>query len=334
MSRILKWSPAWIAALLVACGGQVSIGAGGAAVGAGANMGDSYKKEIEEWHAGRIKRLTADDGWLTLVGLFPLPNGAHTFGSAADNELVFPAGSPAHGGTLVVQDTLVTLNPAPGIMGEMQVSTRTPAPGSQAGGVPVGPTPLASDKNDAGPSKIQMGSIQFYVIARSRGLYLRVKDANSPVHKNFKSIDRFTVSKKWCFDAVFERYNPPHLIKIPNVLGYEDNVPCPGALVFEKDGKTYRLEVMAQEGDELEIVFGDKSSGQDTYGGGREVYVAMPGPDNKTVLDFNKAYNPPCVFTTFATCPLPHRENVLPFRVEAGEKAYGDPVHDTGTTGQ
>jgi uncharacterized protein (DUF1684 family) len=318
VSRILKWSPVWIAALLVACGGQVSIGAGGAAVGAGANMGDSYKKEIEEWHTGRIKRLTADDGWLTLVGLFPLPNGAHTFGSAADNELVFPAGSPAHGGTFVVLDSTVTMKPASGV--EMTL-----------GGKSVGEMALASDRNDAGPSKIQMGSIQFYVIARSRGLYLRVKDANSPVHKNFKSIDRFTVSKKWCFDAVFERYNPPHLIKIPNVLGYEDNVPCPGALAFEKDGKTYRLEVLAQEGDELEIVFGDKSSGQDTYGGGREVYVAMPGPDNKTVLDFNKAYNPPCVFTTFATCPLPHRENVLPFRVEAGEKAYGDPIYHART---
>lgn len=321
VSRILKWSPVFIAALLVACGGQMSIGAGGAAVGAGASMGDSYKKEIDDWHAGRIKRLTADDGWLTLVGLFPLPNGAHTFGSAKDNELLFPADTPAHGGSLVVADTVVTLKPAADV--EMTMN-----------GTRVSDMALASDRNDAGPSKIQMGSIQFYVIARSGSLYLRVKDANSPVRKNFKSVDRFKVSKAWRFDATLERYNPPHLIKIPNVLGYEENVPCPGALVFEVDGKTYRLEAMAQEGDELEIVFGDKSSGHDTYGGGREVYVAMPGPDNKTVLDFNKAYNPPCVFTTFATCPLPHRENVLPFRVEAGEKAFGNPAYHTGTTGR
>jgi uncharacterized protein (DUF1684 family) len=105
-------------------------------------------------------------------------------------------------------------------------------------------------------------------------------------------------------------------------------VQCPGALVFEKDGKAYRLEPMSQEGDELFVVFGDATSGHETYGGGRFVYVGMPGPDGKTVIDFNKAYNPPCVFTEFATCPLPHRDNVLPFRVEAGEKSWGDAQHE------
>jgi hypothetical protein len=296
----------------VACGGQVSVGMGGAGMGAGTNMGDSYRKEIDDWHAGRLKRLTAEDGWLTLVGLFPLPNGAHTFGSASDNELVFPTGTAKHGGTLMVADSVVTLKPAADV--EMTMN-----------GQRVGEMALASDENGAAPSKIQMGSIQFYVIARPGSKYLRVKDANSPVRKNFKGVDRFKVSDQWRFDATLERYDPPHIIKVANVLGYEDNVQCPGAIVFNKDGKTYRLEAMAQEGDELYIVFGDQTSGHDTYGGGREVYVAMPGPDGKTVIDFNKAYNPPCVFTTFATCPIPHRDNVLPFRVEAGEKAYGDP---------
>src|SRR5712671_1719020 len=214
MSRILKWSPVGIAALLVACGGQMSIGAGGAGAGAGVNMGKSYLQEIDEWHAGRIKRLTADDGWLTLVGLFPLPNGTHTFGSAADNELVFPAGSPAHGGALVVADTVVTLKPAPGVALTLDKK-------------PAGEMQLASDKHGA-PSKIQMGSIQFYVIARPGNLYLRVKDASSPVRKNFKSIDRFKVDQAWRFEATLERYNPPRLIKVPNVLGYEENVQSPG----------------------------------------------------------------------------------------------------------
>ena len=313
MNRILKFSCMVIGATL-ACGGSVSIGMGGAGVGAGVSKQSDYVKSINEWHDGRIQRLTAEDGWLTLVGLFPLSNGTHTFGSASDNDITLPAGSPGHAGSLTVQDSVVTLAPLPDA-------------GMTLDGKPATETPLASDASESGPTRVQMGSMQFYVISRSSGLYLRVKDANSPVRKNFKGIDRFPVSDKWRVDAVFERYNPPHPVKIPNVLGFEETVQCPGVLVFKINGQTYRLEPMAQEGDQLSIVFGDASSGHDTYGGGRELYVPMPGPDGKTVVDFNKAYNPPCVFTTFATCPLPHRENILPFRVEAGEKMWGDSQH-------
>jgi uncharacterized protein (DUF1684 family) len=312
--QLLKWVPV-LAVLSFACGGTVSVGAGGAGLGAAAGPSSTkYTRDIDEWHEGRIKRLTADDGWLTLVGLFPMPNGTHAFGSAEDNELAFPAGTPAHAGTLTVEDSVVTLTPSADV--EMTLDDKR-----------VGAMKLVSDKNGADPSKIQMGSIQFYVIDRPGSLYLRVKDAKSPVRKSFKGIDRFAVSEKWRFDAVLERYDPPHRVSIPNVLGFDEIVDCPGALVFSKDGKSYRLEPMSQEGDELFVVYGDATSGHDTYGGGRFVYVAMPGPDGKTVLDFNKSYNPPCVFTNFATCPLPHRDNVLPFRVEAGEKAWGDPNH-------
>jgi uncharacterized protein (DUF1684 family) len=319
VSRKLNWIPVLMAGALVACGGQVSVGAGGGGggigVGAGMSKGQdpAYVQSIEDWYAARIKRLTADDGWLTLVGLFPLTNGTHTFGAAKDNEFVLPAGAPEHAGRLVVQDTLFTLEPAPNA-------------GMTLKEVPVaGTTPLASDAR-GDPSKVQMGSMQFYVIDRAPNRFLRVKDANSPTRANFKSIDRYAVTDQWRFDAVFEPYNPPHLIKVPNVLGYEDEAQCPGVLKFKRKGQTFRIEPIAREGDELSIVFGDATSGHETYGGGRELYVPMPGPDNKTVIDFNKAYNPPCVFTVFATCPLPTRENVLPFKVEAGEKSYGDPA--------
>lgn len=309
-----------ILAAALGCGGQVAVGgsSGGVGVGAGAgsNRGpETYTQRINSWHDGRIQRLTADDGWLSLVGLFPLPPGTHTFGSADDNELQFPEESPAHAGLFTVADTVVTLTPAPNV--EMTLNDK-----------PVREMVLAADTSEDGPDKIQMGSIQFYVIEREGKRYLRVKDAESPLRKDFKGIERFDVSSKWRFDAELEPYNPPKMVTIPNVLGYDEVVQCPGALVFEKDGTTYRLEPMSQEGDELFVVFGDATSGHDTYGGGRFVYVDMPGPDGKTVIDFNKAYNPPCVFTEFATCPLPHRDNVLPFRVEAGEKAWGDAHHE------
>ena len=190
MRQLLKWLPALTAAVALACGGSVSVGAGGAGLGAGVSMNnDSYPREINDWHAGRIKRLTADDGWLTLVGLFPIPNGTHTFGSAPDDELVFPAGSPAHAGTLTVADTVVTLTPAAGV--EMTLEDQR-----------VNEMALVSDRNGANPSKIQMGSIQFYVIDRPGSLYLRVKDANSPVRKSFKGIDRFAVNDRWRFASV------------------------------------------------------------------------------------------------------------------------------------
>jgi len=311
MKLNLKWSFAAVAvAALVACGGQVSIGAGGAGLGAGMNLGNGYQKEIDDWHDARVARLKADDGWLTLVGLFPLTNGTHTIGSAQDNEFVLPNDSPAHAGSITVSDTVFTLSPAPDA-------------GMTLGGNPVtAETNLVAD-SQGDPSRIQMGSIQFYVIDRPPNRFLRVKDANSPTRRNFTSIARYPVNKKWRVEATFERYNPPHPIKVPNILGYDDNVMCPGALSFQIDGKTYRLEPLAQEGDEFSIVFGDATSGHETYGGGRELYCPVPGPDGKTVLDFNQAYNPPCVFTTFATCPLPHRGNVLPIKVEAGEKMYG-----------
>ncbi|HET6462703.1 MAG TPA: DUF1684 domain-containing protein [Candidatus Krumholzibacteria bacterium] len=329
MNRFFNWSPVILAGALAACGG-VSIGAGGSSggIGVGGAMGESktkYTRDIDDWHEARLTRLKAEDGWLTLVGLFPLPNGTHTFGSAKDNELIFPAGSPEHGGTLVVQDTLVTLTPAPGVtMTDVALQKERVNP-------PIASAmPLKSDRSGP-PSKIKMGSIQFYVIDRPGSMYLRVKDANNPARKNFKGIDRFPVSKKWLFDATFERYNPPHLIKVANVLGYEENVQCPGAVAFEKDGKTYRLEALSLDEGELEIIYGDATSGHTTYGGGRFIYVTVPKEGDQTVIDFNKSYNPPCVFTEYATCPIPGRENILPFKVEAGEKAFGDPMHHSGT---
>ncbi len=314
---ILTLLLATLAAIAVGCGGM-SVGAGGSSggVGVGAAFNPNlYEQEIEDWHSARVGRLKAPDGWLALVGLFELPEGAHTFGSAPDNELVFPDGAPAHGGTLTVVDSVVTLTKGKNV--KMTADEKRIR----------GDVALAPDTSPEGPTKIQMGSIQFYVIERRGALYLRVKDANSPVRKNFDGIERFPVSKEWRVDAVLERYAPPRLVEVPNIMGYNEMVPCPGALVFQKDGVTYRLEANSQEGDELFMVFGDATSGQDTYGGGRFVYVDMPGSDGRTVLDFNRSYNPPCVFTEFATCPLPTPQNVLPFRVEAGEKAWEHAHH-------
>jgi uncharacterized protein (DUF1684 family) len=302
-----------LAAVAAGCGGGVSVGAGGSSGGIGIGAGynpNLYEQEIEDWHRGRMQRLTAPDGWLSLVGLFPLGDGTHTFGSAADNGLVFPVSAPEHAGTLTVADTVVTLSKAKGV--KMTIDRKRIKRD----------VVLATDASPEGPTRVEMGSIQFYVIDRPGNLYLRVKDANNPVRQNFTAIERFPVDKRWRFTARLERHDPPRVMKIMNSAGFEETVQSPGTLVFEKDGTEYRLDPVSQEGDELFVVFGDASSGHDTYGGGRFVYCDMPGADGTTTLDFNRAYNPPCVFTEFATCPLPTQDNVLPFRVEAGEKAW------------
>lgn len=269
----------------------------------------AYRHRIDAWHAARVARLRKPDGWLALVGLYPLEQGANRFGSGKDNQMVFPKKAPHFAGTLYVQNHHLELAAMEGA-------------GITNDGKPVQKMSIESDANGK-PTVFEMGSFEFYVIDRGGELYLRLKDRESPILKEFKGIERFPVDRKWRVVARFERYDPPKPIKVPNVLGYDYDEMCPGALVFELAGKKCRLEPVT-EGKELFIVFGDETSGMETYGGGRFLYADQPGADSTVVLDFNEAYNPPCAFTPYATCPLPHKANILRVRVEAGEKAYGD----------
>lgn len=323
MHSVLKFS-AWmgvgVVAAVLGCGGSVSvgggIGGGGVSVGAGTGgfgmaMGvDEHRRDVEDWYAKRVERLKSENGWLTLVGLFPLAEGRHDFGSASDNELVFPASAPAHAGTIVVENGAPRLEAQPGS-------------GLTMKGAPVDAIDLATDENGA-PTEIALGTITFYVIDRPGSLYLRVKDTANPLRESFTGIDRFKVDRDWVVAAHLERYDPPKQLTVPNVIGFNEIVDCPGVLTFKLGGKKYTLEPMSESEEDIWIVFGDASNGHETYGGGRFVYIPAPDAEGNTTIDFNKSYNPPCVFTPYATCPLPIRENVLPIRIEAGEKMWGE----------
>jgi uncharacterized protein (DUF1684 family) len=166
------------------------------------------------------------------------------------------------------------------------------------------------------------------VIKRGQKLGLRVKDKNHPARSNFRGLQRFPLRPDFRINARFEPYDPPKTIPILNVLGMIDHMVSPGALIFSLNGRSYRLDPVLEKGSrQLFIIFADKTSGKETYGGGRYVYADPPGPDGNVVLDFNKAHNPSCAFTKFATCPLPPRQNRLALRVEAGEKKYSGPGH-------
>jgi uncharacterized protein (DUF1684 family) len=259
-----------------------------------------HRAQITQWQEKRAERLKAEDGWLSLIGLFWLSEG--------DNVISLPsAGSPSI--KLVRRGDAVALEPT----AEMMID-----------GKPVTtPVELRNDAHESGPTVVQMGTVRFQVLKRGDRYGLRVKDAQAHTRTHFQGLDYFPTEPKWRVEARFEPYKPEKKIPITDVTGMTSDNISPGALVFTVDGKEYRLDPVLEEGsDELFIIFKDATSRDDTYQPGRYLYAPMPGPDGKTVIDFNKAYNPPCAFTPFATCPLPPLQNRLPVRIEAGEKRY------------
>ena len=273
---------------------------------------DEYLASVEAWHQGRIERLRGPEGWLSLVGLFRLAEGENRFGSAEDNALRFPDKAPAHAGSIVVRDGTASLVVSEGVTISIDDA-------------PVTQTELRTDADEAA-SVMAMGSFRFFVIERSDALLLRVKDREAELIGKFEGIERFPVDPKWNIRARWKPYDPPKSLPFADVLGNVDEVELPGYLEFEVEGQTYTIDPQPAD-DELFIIFGDETNGEETYGAGRYIYVPVADADGIVQLDFNRAYNPPCIFTPFATCPLPPKGNRLPFRVTAGEKTWGDAQH-------
>jgi uncharacterized protein (DUF1684 family) len=169
----------------------------------------------------------------------------------------------------------------------------------------------------------QCGPIKWNLIVRDTLYGVRFRDLKSEAVKNFKGIERFPVNEDWRISAQFKEFNPPKKMSVPNILGQIDEELSPGAVVFTKDGQTYALQTIDAE-DKLWLIFADGTSGEETYGGGRFLYIDKPDSNGKVIVDFNKAYNPPCVLTKFATCPLPPKENYIKLKITAGEKMYGE----------
>ena len=271
----------------------------------------AYRAEIEKWRSERIRHLTADDGWLTVIALSWLETGDNPIGSAPSNRIVLPAGkAPSVLGRIRLAGGKARLEVAPGV----EVTS---------GGERVRSLDLASDESGK-PTIARHGTISFYLIKRGDKLGVRVKDSANAARKAFHGIDAFPVRSAWRLDARFEPYPAGKTIAIPSILGTISQEPSPGAVVFRIDGKEHRLDAVNEQGeDEMFLIFGDRTNGTETYGAGRFLYAPRPGKDGRTVVDFNKAYNPPCAFTPFATCPLPPPQNRLPIPIPAGEKSYG-----------
>jgi uncharacterized protein len=272
---------------------------------------NAYAKEIEQWRSQRLANLTSENGWLTLIGLFWLKDGRNTLGSETGNDIVLPKEKlPARAGAFTLANGVV--------------SFVTPLANTfMVDGQPVTSLQLKSDADDK-PTVLTLGSVTFQIIKRNDKLGVRVKDKNNPDRTNFAGLENYPADLKWRIDARFEPYNPPKAMPILNVLGMESDEPSPGAVVFEVDGKSYRLDAVTEEGEsQFFMIFADDTRGKETYGAGRYLYVDPPDASGRVIIDFNKAYSPPCAFTNYATCPLPPKQNVLPIAIEAGEKYKG-----------
>lgn len=268
----------------------------------------AYEAEINAWHARRIEDVKAPNGWINLIGLHWLNPGINSFGRGETNDIVFTHHSfPENAGHFFLRDNTVSMEVKPGVR-------------ILADGVSVS-SAVIFHPDSAKTIQLEFGSLRWNIIKRDTRFGVRLRDLESEAVKTFAGVNRFPVDPQWKLPAQFVRADSLHTISVTNILGQTTEQTSPGTLVFEWAGKEYRLDALDGK-DEFFIVFADASTGKETYGGGRFIYVKKPGADGATVIDFNKAYNPPCVFSPYATCPLPPQQNVLPIRITAGELNY------------
>ncbi len=272
---------------------------------------EGYLRVLERFRAERLERLKAAEGWLRLAGRFWLATGENRIGSDPAFEIVLPARAPRRVGTLRVTGEKLLLAIEPGVDATFR-------------GEPVGEMVLLSDgEGKRAPDKIHVGDFTFWVIERSGRLALRLFDQQADTLKGFRGLDHFPTDPRYRVTARFVPYGQPRVIPFTTVIQTTVDASIPGEVHFELDGQALSLLPIAEPGEEeFFFVFADKTSGNETYGGGRFLYAGPPGPDGRFELDFNKATNPPCAFTRFATCPIPRRENRLAVEVRAGEKRY------------
>ena len=277
----------------------------------------TYGDSLQAWRDARVKRLTSDTGWLAVAGLYWLSPGENTFGTDSSNAIVLPAGSaPARCGAFHLAHASngdrVTLRAAP--KAEIRLAS--------GGDSLVTERVLATDVSGAA-DMLKVGRLTMFVIKRGDRLAIRMRDPQSPIRKAFVGIDFYPIDPAYRVEATFESFESPRMIPVPNIAGFADSMLAPGILRFTVNGTPCALTPVHEDPSDSTffIIFRDQTTEIETYGGGRFLY-ADPPRDGRVIVDFNKAYNPPCAFTPFTTCPMPPEGNSLAVAVRAGEKKY------------
>ena len=281
-------------------------------LGAMALAADDYQRTLAEWRTQREAKLKAEDGWLTVVGLTWLKDGDNRVGSNPTFEVRLPKAAPDKVGTLTLKAGKVRFRPEKGVAVTMN-------------GKPAMETELKPDI-DANYDRLAVGRVKFFIIKREDKLGVRIKDNDSAARREFTGLKWYPVDPSWRVQAKFVPWDKPHAVTFDTAVGVKEQDESPGYVSFQRDGKEYRLEPVVDD-NELWFVMRDQTSGKTTYGASRFLYAEMPKGGVKksgmVEIDFNRAENPPCVFTDFATCPLPPPQNRLPLAVTAGEQMYG-----------
>jgi uncharacterized protein len=268
-----------------------------------------YEVSVQNWRKQREETLKAPTGWLTVAGLFWLKEGENRAGSDPSYEIVLPEGrAPKRLGVIDFKDGRTSFRMATGA----QVLLN---------GKPVMTAELKPDTSGP-PDLLQTGDFTMFVIKRGSRYGIRLRDLRSKMRLEFQGLKWYPVRPNYRITAKFVSHAKPQTLAVPNVLGEVEQLPSPGYAEFALGGRTHRLHPTV-EGDQLFFVFKDGTSARTTYGAGRFLYADMP-KDGKVILDFNKAYNPPCAYTPYATCPLPPKPNRMTPKIEAGELNYGD----------
>ncbi|MDH4124280.1 MAG: DUF1684 domain-containing protein [Gammaproteobacteria bacterium] len=273
-----------------------------------------FEADNLEWRAARLERLRGPEGYLNLAGLFWLDEGTLRIGSATGNDIVFPAAAPPQVGELKVSSTGVTLQVSEGVT-------------VFSNGQPVQTIFVADDTSEA-PVTISHGAIAWTIIRRDDRFALRLRDFEHPAIAAFPPIEYFPINPDLRVRGKLRLFAEPKVLNVDTVIeGLGWNPESPGVVEFEIDGQSLQLEAY-DSGDKLFFVFGDRTSGRETYPAGRFLYSDRPAEGDETILDFNRAYNPPCAFNDFATCPVASPQNRLSVRIEAGER-FDPQVHAT-----
>ncbi|HKZ32539.1 MAG TPA: DUF1684 domain-containing protein [Vicinamibacteria bacterium] len=270
---------------------------------------EAYRATVKKWRDERQARLKADGGWLSVAGLAWLKPGENRFGTDKTAAVVLPAGSaPPLAGVFELKGTETTVRLAEGTQARMA-------------GLPlVGPAVLRPDSGDV----VELGSVSLQVIERGGRFGIRLKDKNAAARREFTGCRWYEVKEGYRIEAKWVPHPEPRPLKVPNILGQTESMPSPGYAEFKVAGTTVRLDGVLEtpQSTQLWFILRDQTSGKDTYPAGRFLYAELP-KDGRVVLDFNRAYNPPCAFTAYATCPLPPPQNWLAVKIEAGELNYG-----------
>ena len=272
--------------------------------------GSSYEEEITRWRQAREERLKSPTGWLSLAGLSWLKEGENTFGTDSKGDVVLPAGSvPPRAGVIVLKAGKITVTLADGVSATLA-------------GKPVKVTELHHDVPGP-PDVLSFGAVTLQPILRGGTRYgIRVRDTNNPARRDFAGLRWFPIRPELKLTARFVPHEKPVSMTVPAVVGPPQVLVSPGTAIFSVGGRELRLDAVLDEptSTELFFLFRDQTAGKGTYGGGRFLYTPLP-KDGQVVMDFNKAFSPPCAYSPWATCPLPPPQNRMAVRIEAGELA-------------